>query len=222
LKHCAPCRILVFAKAPVAGQVKTRLEPVLGARALAQLQQRLIRGTLQTAVQVAQARTELWCAPDATHPFFRQCARDFDIALRTQTGHDLGERMGYALQSALSADGCALLIGTDCPCLTPGYLAAARDALSEACPVVFGPAEDGGYGLVGMARFVPEIFSGIDWGGPRVMQHTRDRLIESTVAWRELPELWDIDRPADLQRLRGTPGLAHLVVELESKGRAVA
>jgi uncharacterized protein len=222
LKRYAHCRILVFAKAPVVGSVKTRLEPALGARALTQLQERLIRHTLNTALQLAQVHVELWCAPDTTHAFFQQCARDFNIRLRTQTGDDLGERMGHAIQDALAGDARGLLIGTDCPCLTPQYLAAACEALSQPCSIVFGPAEDGGYGMVGMARFVPEVFTAIDWGGTQVMQQTRERLAKLQVAWQELPELWDVDRPEDLQRLRDTRELAHLLAGLKSEARAAA
>ena len=116
---------------------------------------------------------------------------------------DLGTRMALALESALAAGSPALLIGCDCPVLTPAYLREAAAALAEGNDAVFGPAEDGGYALIGAARSPSaQLFEDIAWGTSTVMQATRARLARGNWRWRELELLWDLDRPEDLLRWR--------------------
>ena len=193
-------RIAVFAKAPVASAVKTRLAPVLGAEGAARLHAELVRRALGTATAAAVGEVELWCAPDTSHPFFSDCAREFGVALRTQEGDDLGERMARAFRSALGDNAALVLIGSDCPALTPRLLREAAAAL-VAHEAVIAPAQDGGYVLVGLSRRDPGIFSGVAWGGAQVMAETRRRLGEAGTRWKELETLWDIDRPEDYARL---------------------
>jgi glycosyltransferase A (GT-A) superfamily protein (DUF2064 family) len=94
-----------------------------------------------------------------------------------------------------------LLIGTDCPALQPEDLRAAASALLDGEDAVVIPAEDGGYVLIGLRRPIPALFEGMAWGTDTVMSSTRRRLREIGMRWRELPTLWDVDRPADLARL---------------------
>jgi rSAM/selenodomain-associated transferase 1 len=142
-------RIAVFAKAPVAGAVKTRLAPLLGAEGAARLHRALVRRALGTALRAGVA-VELWCTPDAGDPFFTGCAREFGVRLRVQEGATLGDRMGHAI--AAGPPGVAtLLIGSDCPALDAEDLLRAAGALATH-DAVFIPAEDGGYVLVGLAR----------------------------------------------------------------------
>jgi glycosyltransferase A (GT-A) superfamily protein (DUF2064 family) len=106
-------RLAVFAKAPVPGEVKTRLAAVLGAEGAAGLHAGLVRHALSTAVMAGAGELELWCAPDETHAFFARCAEESGAVLRRQEGRDLGERMARAFAAA-HADGRALvLIGSD-------------------------------------------------------------------------------------------------------------
>lgn len=199
----AGCRIMIFAKAPVPGRVKTRLIPALGASGAAHLQRQLIERTLRVAAAAGLGAPELWCAPDADHPFFAACAKRYGIGLRAQGEGDLGARMARALEFALAAGSPGLLIGCDCPALTSPYLREAAAALSDANDAVFGPAEDGGYVLVGLARMLPApLFEDIAWGSASVMRETRTRLARGNWRWRELPMLWDLDLPQDLPRLR--------------------
>lgn len=196
-------RILVFAKAPVPGRVKTRLIPLLGEAGAAALQRELIERTLATALVAGLGKVELWCAPDADEPYFADCARRYDISLRAQCAGDLGARMDAALRSALAAGVSGILIGCDCPVLTPAYLRDAAAALADGHDAVFGPVEDGGYVLVGLAQRLPvRLFEDMAWGTGEVMQETRSRLRRGAWRWRELPQLWDVDRPEDLPRLR--------------------
>ncbi len=192
--------VMVFARAPVAGECKTRLIPALGAQGAADLHSKLVRRALEAACAALPGAVELWCTPDVTHPFFAACARDYPVTLQRQGAGDLGSRMHGAMLHALEKHDRAIIIGSDIPSLDAAYLRSAAAALDSA-PAVFGPAEDGGYVLVGMKQAAAEIFQHIEWGGPQVMEQTRQRLAQ--LGWRaaELATLWDLDRPEDLLRL---------------------
>jgi rSAM/selenodomain-associated transferase 1 len=196
------CRIMVFAKAPTPGEVKTRLVPALGEAAAAQLHRQLVERTLFTALAARLGPVELWCAPGTNDAFFAACARQHGVSLRAQGEGDVGMRMGRALELALVDGSPALLIGSDCPALTAEYLREAAAALAGGNDAVVGPAEDGGYVLVGLARSPSvQLFENIAWGTAAVMQQTRARLARLDWRWRELATLWDLDRPEDLPRL---------------------
>lgn len=192
--------VAVFARAPVAGSVKTRLAGLLGPDAAASLHAGLVRHALSAAAQSRLGPVELWCTPDERHPFFDRCAADFGAALRRQEGADLGERMRKAFDSARSSPRL-VLIGADCPALDAAHLALAAAAL-DSHDAVITPAEDGGYVLVGLSRPVAGLFDGVPWGGAAVMARTRERLAAARATWAELPTLWDVDRPEDYVRLQ--------------------
>ena len=190
----------VFAKAPVAGEVKTRLAGLLGADAAAGLHAGLVRHALATAVAARVGPVELWCAPDAAHPFFARCAAEFGAHLRTQRGSDLGARLECAFEEVLAQGDALVVIGSDCPALAAGELRAAALAV-RTCDVAIAPAEDGGYVMLAMSSPQP-IFAGIEWGAATVMRETRRRLQACGTSWRELPGSWDVDRPEDYARLQ--------------------
>jgi rSAM/selenodomain-associated transferase 1 len=181
--------IIVFAKAPVPGDAKTRLVPRLGAWQAARLHARLTLHALRIA-RAADPVVELHGT--RRHSFFRQ----LNVPFRLQRGGDLGERMHRALSRARKP---AVLIGTDCPMLTPADLRRAARWLRSGCDAVLAPAEDGGYALIGLKREMPQLFRGIDWGGPRVYSDTVTKL--AGCRWRALRRVWDVDRPEDLPRL---------------------
>jgi rSAM/selenodomain-associated transferase 1 len=197
-------RVLIFAKAPLPGTVKTRLISLLGAEGAADLQRRLVDHTLAVAAASAVGPLELWCAPDCDDPFLRDRAKSFAASLQTQAGGDLGARMLHAFECALRTSPCAVLIGTDCPVLGPEHIREAVRVLARDEAAVFCPAEDGGYALIGLARCDASLFHGISWSGPSVMADTRMRLRQLGWRWRELATLWDIDRPEDYRRLRSS------------------
>ena len=192
--------MLVFAKAPVPGRAKTRLIPRLGEWRAARLQARLTAGALRTARAAACGVVELHATP-GRHAFFALCKRQFSIPVKSQTGKDLGERMHRALQDALRRHRAAIVIGTDCPILKPQDLRLAARWLRGGCDAVIAPAEDGGYALIGMRKVSAGIFSGIEWGGANVYRETAKRLDGAGYRWRSLRTVWDVDRPADLDRL---------------------
>jgi len=193
-------RIAVFAKAPVAGEVKTRLAPVLGAEGAARLHALLVRRALATAIASGVGRVELWCAPDESHPFFAACAQEFGVPLLGQQGRDLGERMCHAFDRAFASGSALIVIGSDCPALEREHLVAAATALQSNGPVLV-PAEDGGYVLIALVQPVPRLFEDIAWGSADVLSATRSRLAAANVSHVEEAPLWDVDRPEDYARL---------------------
>lgn len=156
--------------------------------------------TINQAVNSDLAPVDFWCAPSADQPAFLRLASEFGIALETQVGEDLGERMLRAAEQAFQGAGAILLIGTDCPALSVIHLRQALLWLESGADAVVGPAEDGGYVLLGLRHADPLLFEGVEWGTDRVLQETRDRLSELGWQWRELEILWDLDRPEDLDR----------------------
>ncbi len=209
--------VAILAKAPVPGLAKTRLIPVLGAAGAARAQRRFTLNTLQVAGEAVLGPCTLWCAPDAEHRFFRAVRRVAGTLCIHQPHGDIGARMLHAFEHhfAHHADLPLLLVGTDCPMLAPGHLQQAARALTQH-DVVLIPAEDGGYVLIGMRVLVPQVFEGITWSTPQVMAQTRDQLRRAGVSWLELTTLWDVDEPADWQRLRGLLDPPNLKTPLQS------
>jgi len=183
--------IMVFARAPMTGQAKTRLIPRLGAWRAARLHERLARRAVQVALAARCGPVEVHGT--ARHSFFSSLG----VAFRLQRGRDLGERMFNAFARAR---GPAIIIGTDCPELAPADLRRAARCLRGGYDAVLAPAEDGGYALIGLRTARSEFFEGIDWGGPRVYADTVKKLAGHR--WRALRRVRDVDRPEDLDRLR--------------------
>jgi hypothetical protein len=193
-------RILIFAKSPEPGRVKTRLVPALGPQGAADLQSHLLAETVARLAAAPLAQVELWCDPHPERAPFLELADRYGLALRRQRGADLGERMLVAASEALGRSSAAVLVGTDCPPLDAAYLGRALKKL-DGRDAVLGPAEDGGYVLLGLKRAAGELFRDIPWGTDRVAEITRARMMALSWGWAELPELWDVDRPEDLKRL---------------------
>ena len=187
-------RVLVFARAPVAGQAKTRLIPALGPEGAARLHRRLVRQALAVASEASPGEVELWCAPDCQHPFFAECAREFGCSLHAQKAGDLGERMCSALGAALPA----LLLGSDAPGLGSDALRNAALALVSGNDCALVPALDGGYVMIGLSAPAPGLFRNMPWGGPNVLARTRQRCMRLGLSLAELPACPDLDRPEDL------------------------
>jgi hypothetical protein len=193
--------VIVFAKAPQPGTVKTRLIPLLGAEGAAALHVKLVRRTLDTLRAASLKDAQLHCTPGTDDPFFWFCSGHYGVTLHDQAAGDLGERMRVALENALADHALALLVGTDCPALTARHLRQADRALRDGADAVFAPCEDGGYALIGLRRVDAMLFDGIAWGSVSVMTETRARLKQLGWAGSELELLWDVDRPEDYERL---------------------
>ena len=186
--------IQILCKAPVLGKVKTRLIQEMGKRRALDLYLQMLE-RLMAESTLGTLKTELWISPDKDHAFFEPYA----FARFQQAGLDLGGRMSTALRDGLNRHESVILVGTDLPLINRSYIEQAVSAL-KTHDVVLGPAEDGGYGLVGVNAKTPDMFSDIDWGTERVLSQTCARLNRDQLDFGLLPLIWDVDQPEDLQR----------------------
>ncbi len=195
--------ILVFCKAPVAGQVKTRLMPKLTAQQAANVHIELTERTLSLLFSAQICPIQLWCCPDTSHTFFEQCRNKYNISLVVQHGKDLGERMQHAIATALQTSANVILIGSDCPSFKAEDFKSAIYALQQKKDtVVIAPAEDGGYTMIAMNQPYPELFSNMTWGHNKVLHETIKRIVKLDLTLFESRQQWDIDTYQDLQRFR--------------------
>lgn len=188
--------VLIMARAPRPGAVKTRLQPLLGAPGCARLQAAMIERTLRLAGQVAPERC--WLALD------RPCDVPATARVLRQRGDGLGARMRDAVEQVCSEQpGPVLVIGTDVPTLDARHLRAAAGMLADDVDVVFGPALDGGYYLIGLRRPCAAVFA-IDpslWGGPQVLAASLAAADTAGLCTGLLEPLRDLDTPEDAHAL---------------------
>jgi uncharacterized protein len=185
-------RIVIFAKEPVPGRVKTRLIPALGAEGAADLARDMLADTLEEA-RASGLAVELCGDPDpaAWHEPLPA------VGFAAQGTGDLGERLARAAARVLGEGDRILLIGTDCPGLDRGRLRAAARAL-DGHDAVIHPTLDGGYALLGLRRSDELLFAGISWSTAKVAEQTIARVRALGWRLRVLEKLRDIDEPADL------------------------
>jgi len=193
-------KLIIFAKAPIAGQVKTRLIPSLGADKATQLYKYMLEQTVIKASSLSNINCELHCAPDIHHHFFTALAKKYNIKLVPQQGLDLGEKMSAAMEAALNASSQCIIIGTDCPMMNEPYLYQAFEQLTKA-DVVLGPAKDGGYVLIGCRTFDAQIFSNISWSTTEVLEQTLKNINQLQLKYYKLDTLSDVDTHEDLNHL---------------------
>lgn len=184
-------RIVIFAKQPVPGRVKTRLIPALGAEGAAALARKMLAATV-AEVLATGLPVELWGEPDAA---LWHEARP-GLALTGQGDGDLGVRLARAAERVLAGEP-VLLIGADCPELDRGRLLAAADGLEDHDAFLH-PARDGGYALLGLRRFDRSLFEGIDWSTSAVARQTATKIEALGWSLRVGETLRDIDEPEDL------------------------
>lgn len=194
-RGATPGRIIVFAKVPRAGEVKTRLAATRGDSVALDTHRRLLEHTLSEAARVPGVSVELCTAGDDTALECRKLAHRFGAEFSVQVGRDLGERMAAALRSGLDRGERVVLVGCDSPVLHAADLAEALAALDgvDRADAVFAPTEDGGYVLVGAAKALPPVFDGMHWSHSEVMQQTLARLESAGMRYRLLRTLWDVD-----------------------------
>jgi rSAM/selenodomain-associated transferase 1 len=213
-------QVVVMAKYPAPGTVKTRLARQVGAEGAAELSAAFMRD-LDARLR-ASGLAVVWAVWPVAAPFERVLpgARYF-----TQEGADLGERMAWVAERVLAEQRRpVVLLGADVPHLDIGIVRAAGALLAAGdAEFVLGPADDGGYYLLGLRQFVPAVFRGIEWGGCRVCAETEARLGALGVRYRLLETSFDVDRPADLVRLvelidAGGIALPHTAAVLERLG----
>jgi uncharacterized protein len=213
----AGLRLVLFARFPVPGRTKTRLIPALGARGAVGLHRRLVLHALRTAHAL---RTMLPMDLEIRFADGNEDAMNHwlgdELWCRQQGVGNLGERMARAFDASFREGANAtVLIGSDCPGLTPERLAAAFDAL-QSNPAVLGPATDGGYYLIGLRRPVPELFQGVKWGTDTVLRESLQILERIGLKPMLLEPLDDLDRAEDL------PAWQHLVQAEEAHSRRIS
>ena len=192
--------VLLFAKAPVEGEVNTRLIPDIGVKAATELQHELIHDRLSMLTGPRLFDVHLMCAPDENKEYFLRCGKRYPVTLCGQIGDDLGERMYAGISHALKNYKYCIVIGTDAPSLDIEVLKQVQERLHAGAEVVVVPAEDGGYVSIAMQQAYEFLFQDISWGTGDVMLQTRKKLNKENVSFAELPECWDIDRFEDYQR----------------------
>jgi uncharacterized protein len=190
-------RIVVFSRYPEPGRAKTRLIPELGKTGAADLHAAMAERMVWLAYDTAGAASVEVRTEGGDSGRFAQWLGT-DLMIRPQGEGDLGARMARAFESA-GQEGIArtIIVGTDCPGITPGVIRRALDELSE-YDVVLGPARDGGYYLVGLNRPTPELFDGPEWGTGDVLQQTLEVAARLGLSVALLDDLDDVDRPEDL------------------------
>lgn len=213
--------LIIFAKTPRPGQVKTRLQPEISPGDAVRLYEAFVRDTLSLSARIRGVDRLLACAGDqgkgSAHPFFGKIVRGSRLSLFDQSGRTLGDRMRKAMDLGFKAGfHKVVIIGTDSPTLPGAYIREAFRALDRS-RVVVGPGTDGGYYLVGAAGSTPPIFSGIEWGSPRVMVQTLDRMNSGKIKPHLLPFWYDVDTMEDLRFLS-----RHLRVLNRGKGLKTA
>ena len=198
-----PARRLLqqFARYPEVGAVKKRLAATIGTKAACAVHEELLLRTGRRLLDAGVGDVELWLDRPGQHPALTQLLGLGARGPFIQQGNDLGERMQHALRAGLEKADAVVLVGSDCPDLDGDYLIAAFDALVEH-DLVYGPAEDGGYVLVGCRRLAPTVFADIPWGTDAVLEASLAAARRQRVAVAQLPPRYDVDTAEDLERWR--------------------
>lgn len=205
--------VLIFARSPCPGKVKTRLIPELGWEGALNLYLNLLTRLISMLDQ-SDLNIELHVLGDLEAPELKKLNKDYDIKILPQSGDDLGERMELAASNALIHYRYVALVGTDCPGMNQDILADTFKWLKQGADAVIAPAEDGGYVLLGLQNVDPCLFKGIAWGSEKVANQTRDCLNRLGWNYVEHPLMWDVDRPEDWHRLKSNPRYLDLIARV--------
>ena len=191
--------LIVFARRPVVGKVKRRLARSMGGRRAAQLYAGLLARTLSAARRSGYSRLLLMAATPGDCAWFRARYSRAGWQIKAQVRGDLGQRMAQALDAELARGRLAVLIGSDIADLQLNDLRAARRALATGADAVLGPASDGGYWLIGLARPVIGLFDDMPWSTAAVAAITCARLALAGSRLAVLATRHDIDEARDLR-----------------------
>ncbi len=191
-------RIIIFAKAPVPGKAKTRLIPALGEAGAAKLAYEMLQNCVAEALAAKLPTLPELCAePHPMEPEWAPFLPRAQLRFTAQGEGDLGARMARAAKRTIALDENAILIGSDCPQLDRHRLRAAAATLADHDAVIH-PTHDGGYALLGLARFDPSLFVNIPWSTGEVAETTIARIRALGWSLHIGETLRDIDVPADL------------------------
>ena len=191
--------IVVFAKAPIPGHVKTRLCPPLTPDEAASLHGSMVLDTLERSRTIRGTDRFLACAPSKQHPFFKAVGARQGVTLWDQTGEDLGTRMNQAFHSAFTLGyETVLLVGSDLPTIEAETFHQALQAL-EKHDLVLGPTVDGGYYLIGLHKPVAALFADVPWSTDQVLPLTQQKAQGGGLSLHLLSQQRDLDTVNDLQ-----------------------
>ncbi len=198
--------LVLMAKAPREGEVKTRLLGALSPEEANLLYIALLSDTFAVMEAVLDEREELTIAlcytPEGEEEAFEAVEREGSLMI-PQRGEDLGDRLINCFADLFSMGfQSVIVIGGDSPTLPYEYVLDAFDCFETDDDVVIGPTEDGGYYLVGMRKLHNRIFEDIPWGGANALEATIERAKEAELDLTLLPEWRDVDTPEDLERLK--------------------
>lgn len=197
-KGGAPALVL-FAKSPVPGKVKTRLQPELNADQAAQVAAQLIEQSVHLAVKAWPGPVWLYTWPNTDHALFRTLSERTRIRLGLQSTGDLGKKMTNAIGKFTAKKTAAAVMGCDVPHCPLVTLKLAADLLEQGRYVI-GPSTDGGYYFIGLQQCRPELFAGIEWGSGNVLEATLAAAKNLNIDFYQLPALRDIDDFEDLKQ----------------------
>ena len=193
--------LYLFAKVPEPGQVKTRMQPELSPGQCAALAEMMLEDSMAKVAATWSGRRVLAVLPKPNHPLMEDLAQRYGFSLQPQEGGDLGERMANALSAGMKTFGGALVLGCDVPHLPPSLLVTAYQSMVRGHNVI-GPAEDGGFyllGLCGRNHVLPSrMFLDVAWGGSEVFATVMGNALIQGVELAELELLSDVDNYADL------------------------
>jgi rSAM/selenodomain-associated transferase 1 len=192
--------LILFAKDPVAGQVKTRLSSLLDNSTTLSLYHHFLRDSIEKICSVTGVDRFIGIASDPQTSYFEDVSRSHPIQLFLQEGDNLGERMRRAFDDRfMEGYERVVIIGADSPTLPTAYI---KQALQSQKKVVIGPSTDGGYYLIGMQSKVTDIFEGVHWGSDQVLSETLGVLKGQRSEAELLPVWYDVDLPEDLRFLK--------------------
>ena len=194
--------LVVMAKAPRFGHSKTRLSQLLKPKETETLCRAMLLDTVDRLRGIRDCELCLAFTPIHERRWFERNINS-GIELMHQRGNDLGERMQHIVKERLLAGSEAVLIvGSDLPTIPLSYVQRAVELLIQDNIIGIGPAEDGGYYLIGMKEPSPRVFDQINWGTGLVFQQTLSQAEASGIPVVTIPEWFDVDEPADLERLQ--------------------
>lgn len=189
--------LYLFAKAPVPGQVKTRLERFIGAQACAELAQMMLEQSARKVAEFWPGRLVLCVSPAVNHPVFANLVEELHCETVVQSGDSLGDRMMNALQQGISQADRAVVMGCDVPQIEKGVLVEAWQGLKDGQDVI-GPAMDGGFYLLGTHGLPQSVFGRVVWGGNQVLNQVISQGQAAGIKFKQLDQLRDIDRREDV------------------------
>jgi rSAM/selenodomain-associated transferase 1 len=193
--------VIIMAKVPVVGTVKTRLQSVFSPEKCAELAAAFLLDSVKKAKTVCE-NVILAYSPDSQRKLLESIISD-EIILVEQKGENLGEKMSNAFEFAFSENTAVVMIGTDSPTFPADYITKAFEALEKDSEIVLGKAKDGGFYLIGLRKSIPKLFDEIAWSTPVVFEQISGNIKNLGIAKLKLiPEHYDVDTPVDFLMMK--------------------